>query len=68
MYCCKLNLHFHFCSGCHLLAGYCFLNGQGRMVFHALLTWDRNTEELSKKGYKRMQLLNAAASWTVRER
>ena len=28
------------------------------------LTWDRNTEELSKKGYKRMQLLNAAASFT----
>ena len=28
------------------------------------LTWDRNTEELVKKGYKRMQLLNAAASYT----
>ena len=28
------------------------------------LTWDRNTEELTKKGYKRMQLLNAAASFT----
>ena len=28
------------------------------------LTWDRNSEELIKKGYKRMQLLNAAASFT----
>jgi hypothetical protein len=28
------------------------------------LTWDRNTEELTKKGYKRMQLLNAAAAFT----
>ena len=28
------------------------------------LTWDRNSEELIKKGYKRMQLLNAAASYT----
>ena len=28
------------------------------------LSWDRNTEELSKKCYKRMQLLNAAAAFT----
>ena len=28
------------------------------------LTWDRNTEELVKKSYKRMQLLNAAAGFT----
>ena len=28
------------------------------------LTWDRNTEELVKKGYKRMRLLNAAAAFT----
>ena len=28
------------------------------------LCWDRNTEELSKKCYKRMQLLNTAASFT----
>ena len=28
------------------------------------LTWDKNTEELTKKGYKRMQLLNAAAAFT----
>ena len=28
------------------------------------LTWDRNTEELTKKAYKRMQLLNAAAGFT----
>ena len=28
------------------------------------LCWDRNTEELCKKGYKRMQLLNAVASFT----
>ena len=28
------------------------------------LTWDRITEELTKKGYKRMQLLNAAANFT----
>ena len=29
------------------------------------LTWDRNTEELIKKAYKRMQLLNAAAGYTI---
>jgi hypothetical protein len=28
------------------------------------LTWDKNTEELAKKGYKRLQLLNAAAAFT----
>ena len=28
------------------------------------LTWDRNTDELTKKCYKRMQLLNAAAAFT----
>ena len=28
------------------------------------LSWDRNTEELTKKCYKRMQLLNAAAAFT----
>ena len=28
------------------------------------LCWDRNTEELTKKCYKRMQLLNAAAAFT----
>ena len=28
------------------------------------LTWDRNTAELTKKGFKRMQLLNAAATFT----
>jgi hypothetical protein len=28
------------------------------------LSWDRNTEELAKKGFKRMQLLNAAAAFT----
>ena len=28
------------------------------------LTWDRNVEELTKKGYKRMQLLNAASRFT----
>ena len=28
------------------------------------LTWDRNTEELVKKGYARMNLLNAAAGFT----
>ena len=28
------------------------------------LTWDKNTEELAKKGYKRMQLLNAASAFT----
>ena len=28
------------------------------------LTLDRNTEELVKKGYRRMQLLNAAAGYT----
>ena len=28
------------------------------------LTWDRNTEELTKKGFKRMQLLHAAATFT----
>ena len=28
------------------------------------LSWDRNTEELTKKGYRRMQLLNAAAAFT----
>ena len=28
------------------------------------LSWDRNTEELVKKGYKRMQLLNAVAGYT----
>ena len=28
------------------------------------LTWDRNTEELVKKGYKRMRLLNTAADFT----
>ena len=28
------------------------------------LTWDRNTEELVKKSYKRMTLLNAAAGFT----
>ena len=28
------------------------------------LNWDRNTEELTKKGYKRMQLLNAVSTFT----
>ena len=28
------------------------------------ITWDRNTEELTKKDFKRMQLLNAAAAFT----
>ena len=28
------------------------------------ITWDRNTEELTKKAFKRMQLLNAAAGFT----
>ena len=28
------------------------------------LSWDRNTEELTKKGYRRMQLLNAVAAFT----
>ena len=28
------------------------------------LNWDRNTEELTKQAFKRMQLLNAAASYT----
>merc|ERR1711867_71515 len=28
------------------------------------LSWDRNTEELVKKGYRRMQLLNAVAAFT----
>ena len=28
------------------------------------LTWDRNTEEITKKAFKRMQLLNAAAAYT----
>ena len=28
------------------------------------LTWDRNTEELVKKAFRRMQLLNAAAGFT----
>ena len=28
------------------------------------LTWDRNTEELVKKGYKRMRLLSTAAAFT----
>ena len=28
------------------------------------LTWDRNCEELVKKGYKRLQLLNATAAFT----
>ena len=28
------------------------------------LAWDRNTEELENKGYKKMQLLNAAAGFT----
>ena len=28
------------------------------------LTWDRNTEELVKKGYKQMRLLHAAAAFT----
>ena len=28
------------------------------------LSWDRNTEEIVKKGYKRMQLLNTAAGFT----
>ena len=28
------------------------------------LTWDRNTEEIVKKGYKRMQLLHKAATFT----
>ena len=28
------------------------------------LTWDRNTEELVKKGYKQMHLLHAAAAFT----
>ena len=28
------------------------------------LTWDRNTEEIVKKAYKRMQLLHAAATFT----
>ena len=28
------------------------------------ITWDRNTEELTKKAYKRMQLLNSAAAFT----
>ena len=29
------------------------------------LTWDRNTEELVKKAFRRMQLLNAAAGFTT---
>jgi hypothetical protein len=29
------------------------------------LTWDRNTEEIVKKAYKRMQLLHAAATFTL---
>ena len=33
-------------------------------VFTDQLTWDRNSEELVKKGYKRLQLLNATASFT----
>ena len=28
------------------------------------LNWDRNTEELTKKGYKRMQLLNCVSTFT----
>ena len=28
------------------------------------LSWDRNCEELVKKGYKRLQLLNATATFT----
>ena len=32
------------------------------------ITWDRNTEELTKKAYKRMQLLNAAASFTSKKK
>ena len=28
------------------------------------ITWDRNTEDLTRKAYKRMQLLNSAASFT----
>lgn len=29
------------------------------------LTWDRNTEEITKKAYKRMQLLHVAANFTA---
>ena len=32
------------------------------------ITWDRNTEELTKKAYKRMQFLNAAASFTSKKK
>ena len=31
------------------------------------ITWDRNTEDLKKKAFKRMQLLNAAAGFTSKE-
>ena len=32
------------------------------------ITWDRNTEELTKKAYERMQLLNAAAAFTSKKK
>ena len=32
------------------------------------ITWDRNTEELTKKAYQRMQLLNAAAAFTSKKK
>ena len=32
------------------------------------LTWERNTEEIVKKGYRRMQLLHAAANFTSSKR
>ena len=32
------------------------------------ITWDRNTEELTRKAFKRMQLLNAAASFTSKRK
>ena len=30
------------------------------------LNWDRNTEELTKKGYETMRLLNAVSTFTKR--
>ena len=32
------------------------------------ITWDRNTEEITKKAFKRMQLLNAAATFTSKRK
>ena len=34
-------------------------------VISEKLTWDRNTEEITKKAYKRMQLLHVAANFTA---